>query len=97
MEETFINKGILEKLTRKYKSLTFYIAINKLKPNFRWRATCRWKAIDKGYNFVSDLILIGGLYRKLWALKVVGVPSLGISKLPLRESPSRSFNTPLYP
>jgi hypothetical protein len=29
MEETFPNKGILEKLTRERKSLAFYIAINK--------------------------------------------------------------------
>jgi hypothetical protein len=32
MEETLPDKGILEELTRKGKSLTFYIAINKLKP-----------------------------------------------------------------
>jgi hypothetical protein len=32
MEETFPNKGILEKLIRKGKSLAFYIAANKLKP-----------------------------------------------------------------
>jgi hypothetical protein len=29
MEETIHDKGILEKLTRKEKSLTFYIVINK--------------------------------------------------------------------
>jgi hypothetical protein len=32
MEETFLNKGILEKLTREGTSLAFHIAINKLKP-----------------------------------------------------------------
>jgi hypothetical protein len=32
MEETFHDKGILEKITREGKSLTFYIAVNKLKP-----------------------------------------------------------------
>jgi hypothetical protein len=32
MEETFPDKGILEKLARKGKSLAFYIAANKLKP-----------------------------------------------------------------
>jgi hypothetical protein len=26
-----------------------------------WCATLRWKALHKGYNFASDLILIGGL------------------------------------
>jgi hypothetical protein len=31
MEETLHDKGILEKLTRKGKSLTFYTTINKAK------------------------------------------------------------------
>jgi hypothetical protein len=49
---------------------------------FRWRATYRCKALDEGYNFVLDLILIGGLHAKLWGPKVAGVPTLGISRLP---------------
>jgi hypothetical protein len=32
MEETFLNQGIPEKLTREGKSLAFHIAANKLKP-----------------------------------------------------------------
>jgi hypothetical protein len=32
MGETLPDKGILEKLTREEKSLTFYITTNKLKP-----------------------------------------------------------------
>jgi hypothetical protein len=32
MEETFFDKGILEKVTREGKSLAFYITANKLKP-----------------------------------------------------------------
>jgi hypothetical protein len=32
MEETFLDEGILKKLTRERKNLTFYIVINKLKP-----------------------------------------------------------------
>jgi len=32
MEETLIDKGILEKLKREEKGLAFYIAANKLKP-----------------------------------------------------------------
>jgi hypothetical protein len=55
-------------------------------PNFlacRWRATYRWKALDKCYNFALYLISIGGLQRNLWALKVAKVPSLTISGLPL--------------
>jgi hypothetical protein len=30
MEETFPNKGIIEKLTKEGKSLAFYIAVNKV-------------------------------------------------------------------
>ncbi len=33
-------------------------------------ATYRWKRIDEGYNFASDLTLIRGLYTRLWASKV---------------------------
>jgi hypothetical protein len=42
-----------------------------------------WKALDKGYNFALDLILIRGLHAKLWGLKVARVPTLAISRLPL--------------
>jgi hypothetical protein len=49
----------------------------------RWHAAYHWKALDEIYNFVLDIILIEGLQRKLWALKVEGVPSLRISGLPL--------------
>jgi hypothetical protein len=60
------------------------------RPNFlKWRqhATYRWKALDKGYNFAWNLIRIRGLHKKLCALKVarvpvVGVPIVGISRLP---------------
>jgi hypothetical protein len=44
----------------------------------RWSATHRWKAFDKGYNFSSSHIAIGGLHRKLCALKVAGVLVVGI-------------------
>jgi len=39
----------------------------------RWRATYRWKAFDKGYNFVLNLTSIEILNKKLWAFKFVGV------------------------
>jgi len=45
--------------------------------------TYHWKNLDKGYNFALDLISIKGLRTKLWALKLAGVPTLGISRLPL--------------
>ncbi len=44
----------------------------------RWRATYRWKDLDKGYNTSLDLISIGGLHTKLWAPKVARLPTLGI-------------------
>ncbi len=43
----------------------------------------RGKDVDKSYNFALDLISIGGPQRKLWAPKVAGVPTLGISGLSL--------------
>jgi hypothetical protein len=49
---------------------------------FRWHATYRWKDLDKGYNFASDLILIRGFHTKLWGPKIAGVPTLAISGLP---------------
>jgi hypothetical protein len=45
--------------------------------------TYYWKALDEGYKFSLDLIAIGGLHKMLCAIKVVGVPSVGISRLPL--------------
>ncbi len=56
------------------------------RPNFlafRWRATYRKKDLDEGYNFASKFILIEDLHTKLWAPKVIGVPTMGISGLPL--------------
>jgi len=40
----------------------------KNRPDFllcRWHATYCWKVLDKGYNFVLDLISIRGLHTKL--------------------------------
>jgi hypothetical protein len=48
--------------------------------------TYRWKFLDEGYNFVSDLTSIGGLHKKLWASIVARVPILRILKLPTWES-----------
>jgi hypothetical protein len=56
----------------------------------RWRATYRWKALDEGYNFSSDLIAIGVLHKKLCALKVVVVPVVAISRLPLGSPGTKS-------
>jgi hypothetical protein len=47
----------------------------------RWRTTYHWKALNEGYNFISDFISIEGLYTKLWGPKVAWVPTLTISRL----------------
>jgi hypothetical protein len=58
----------------------------RIRPDFRAFRQCstyRWKSLDEGYNFASNLIAIGGLHKKLCAHKVVEVPIVGISGLPL--------------
>jgi hypothetical protein len=57
---------------------------------FRKYATYCWKALDEGYNFASDLITIGGLHKKLCALKVAGVPTVAISGFPLGSPGTKS-------
>ncbi len=56
------------------------------RPDFlacRQHSTYHWRVIDKGYNFSWDLTSIRVMHTKLWASKVVGVPILEISGLPL--------------
>jgi hypothetical protein len=48
----------------------------------RWHATYHWKARDKGYNFSLNLILVKGFHTKLWAPKIMEIPTLGILGLP---------------
>jgi hypothetical protein len=62
-------------------------------PNFlacRQRATYRWKAFNKGYNFPLDFIAIEGHYKKLCALKIARVPIVGISGPPLGSPETKS-------
>jgi hypothetical protein len=54
------------------------------------RATYLWKALNEGYNFASNLITIGGLHAKLWRPKVIEVPTLAISGLPLGSLGTKS-------
>jgi hypothetical protein len=49
-----------------------------------------WKILNKGYNFASNLIIIGGLHAKLCAPKVTGIPIVGISGLPLGSPGTKS-------
>jgi len=44
-----------------------------------------WKTFDKGYSFALDFASIRGMHKKLWASNVVGVPILGILRLPTWE------------
>jgi hypothetical protein len=56
---------------------------NKKLPLFpRIQVTCKWKALNKGYNFALNLISIRGLHTKLWDLKVTKGPTLAISRFP---------------
>ncbi len=48
----------------------------------RWRATYRWKDLDKGYNCALNLIWIQGLHVKLRRPKVTRRPTLAILGLP---------------
>jgi hypothetical protein len=45
----------------------------------------RWKALDKGYNFALNIILIESLHTKLWASIVAKDPISRISGLPLKS------------
>jgi hypothetical protein len=48
---------------------------NRPLPNVRFeRATWRWKDLDEGYNFGSDLVAIQLCSQELWRFKVSGVP-----------------------
>jgi hypothetical protein len=55
-------------------------------------ATYRLKDLDKDYNFAFNLIAIGGLHKKLCALKVVVVPIVAISGLPLGSLGTKNLN-----
>ncbi len=47
--------------------------------------TYRWKALNKGYNFALDLIIIRDLHAKLCAPKVTEVLTVGISGFALES------------
>ncbi len=48
----------------------------------RWCVTNRWKNLNEGYNFSSNLISIKGLHVKLWGPKIARVSILAILGLP---------------
>jgi hypothetical protein len=47
--------------------------------------------LNEGYNFSSNLISIGGLHTKLWAPKIAGIPTLGISGFPVGRPRTKRF------
>jgi len=48
---------------------------NRPLPDVRFEcATWRWKDLDEGYNFGSDLVAIQRYNQELWRFKVLGVP-----------------------
>jgi hypothetical protein len=57
---------------------------------FRWSATYHWKDLEESYNFALDLILIGGLRKKLWSLKISRVQTGTISGLLLGSPGTKS-------
>jgi hypothetical protein len=60
---------------------------NRPAPNVRWEsATRRWKALEEGYKFGSDLVPIGAGGEKLWCPKVSGVQNRDSFGTPLWES-----------
>jgi hypothetical protein len=71
----------------------------KNRPDFlacRQRATYHWKALNEGYNFTLNLIVIEGLDRKLYAFKVAGVLVGGILGL-LLGSPRTKIHLDVAP
>jgi hypothetical protein len=65
------------------------------RPDFdvcRQSATYRWKALNKSYNFTSDLIPIRGLNRELWTHKVPGVQTGTVSRLLLGSPKTKSHS-----
>jgi hypothetical protein len=67
----------------KVENLPYFLA-------YKWCETCHWKALDEGYNFGLDLVLIGGLHITLWGAKVAGIPTLAISGLPFGSLGTKS-------
>jgi len=52
-------------------------------PQFPYvQMTCNILLKSSQYNFALDFISIGDLHTKLWAPKIMGVSTLGISELP---------------
>jgi len=59
---------------------------------YRWNVTHHWKALEKTYKFVSDLIPIGGLSKELWSNKVPGIQIGTISRLFLGNPGTKSHS-----
>jgi hypothetical protein len=65
--------------------------------SYRRRATYRWKAFNKNYNFSWDRTSIQGLFAKLWGSKVTGVLVGAISGFPFGSpGEKKSFGCGLH-
>jgi hypothetical protein len=53
----------------------------------RQRVTYRWRALNKGYNFALDLVVIRGFHKKLCTLKVARILVGGMIKSHLDVAP----------
>jgi hypothetical protein len=58
----------------------------------RVSATHRWKTLKESYKFALDLIPIGGLNKKLWTRKILGVQTGTISGLLLGSLGTKSHS-----
>ncbi len=56
----------------------------------RWSAIHHWKALKESYKFTSNLIPIGGLSKKLWMSKILGVQTQTVLGLPLGSLGTKS-------
>jgi hypothetical protein len=58
----------------------------------RWSVTHSWKTLEESYKFPWDLILIGGLSKELWSLKVPRVQTGTLLGLLLRSPGTKSHS-----
>ncbi len=66
---------------------------NQLDPDAcRWSATHHWKTLKESYKFALNLILIGGLSKKLRSLKILGVQTRIVSGLLLGNPETKSHS-----
>jgi hypothetical protein len=58
----------------------------------RWSAIYYWKALKESYKFAFDIIPIGGLSKKLWPCKVLGIQTRIVSGFLLGSPETKSLS-----